>query len=219
VPVGRRRPILPSVVEYVSAVEISLHGLTKPLTWALVPAAVTLADGGMVTVESGPRTDLFVDPHSGEVIATAPRALASAPDGDFQLLARVKVEFRATFDAGVLLVWFDERHTAKLCFELSPQGVPSVVSVVTNGVSDDANGWPVAGEEVWLRISRIGATWALHAGPDGQTWALARYFRLDQDAPAHVGILAQSPLGEGATVRFDQIAVVEHRLAELRDGS
>jgi hypothetical protein len=46
-----------------------------------------------------------------------------------------------------------------------------------------------------------------------------RYFRLDQDALAHVGILAQSPLGEGARVRFDQIAVVEHRLAELRDGS
>jgi hypothetical protein len=31
--------------------------------------------------------------------------------------------------------------------------------------------------------------------------------------------LAQSPVGEGCTVRFDQLSVVEHRLAELRDGS
>ena len=61
----------------------------------------------------------------------------------------------------------------------------------------------------WLRISRVGAAWALHAGVDGQTWALARFFRLDSDLPAQVGILAQSPVGDGCTVRFDQLAVVE----------
>lgn len=118
-----------------------------------------------------------------------------------------------------MVVWFDEQHYAKLCFELSPQRAPTVVSVITRGVSDDANGWPITGDEVWLRISRVGAAWALHAGTDGRTWALARHFRLDSDRPAQVGILAQSPLGEGCTVRFDQLAVIEHRLAELRDGS
>ncbi len=204
---------------YVAAVEISVPGLEKPLTWALAPIRATSVDSGTVTVEAGPQTDVFVDPQSGEVIATAPRAMAPAPAGDFQLSARVTVEFRSTFDAGVLLVWFDERRSAKLCFELSPQGVPMVVSVVTRGVSDDANGWPVSGDEVWLRISRIGATWALHAGTDGRTWALARYFHLDSELPAQVGILAQSPVGEGCTVRFDQLAVVEDRLADLRDGS
>jgi uncharacterized protein len=206
-------------VEYILAVEIAVRGLVKPLTWAMAPTGVTLAADGSVTVESGQRTDVFVDPQTGAVTATAPRALAPAPDGDFQLTARVKVGFRSTFDAGVLLVWFDEHHSAKLCFELSPEGVPTIVSVVTRGVSDDANGWPIAGDEVWLRISRIGATWALHAGMDGRTWALARYFQLDTGLPAQVGILAQSPLGEGCTVHFDQLAVVEHRLAGLRNGS
>jgi len=206
-------------MEYVAAVEIIVPGLAEPLRWALPPAGVTVADAGTVTVEAGPRTDVFVDPQTSDVTANAPRALAPAPAGDFQLSARVKVGFRSTFDAGVLLVWFDERHSAKLCFELSPQGVPTVVSVITKDVSDDANGWPISGDEVWLRISRIGATWALHAGVDGNTWALARYFGLDSDLPAQVGILAQSPAGEGCTVRFDQLSVVEHRLAGLRDGS
>lgn len=180
---------------------------------------MTLVADGSVTVESGPRIDVFVDPQTGEVIATAAQALAPAPAGNFQLSARLKVGFRSTFDAGVLLVWFDERHSAKLCFELPPQGKPTIVSVITRGVSDDANGWPVTGDEVWLRISRIGAAWALHAGADGRTWALARFFQLDSELPAQVGILAQSPLGDGCTVRFDQLTVVEHRLVELRDGS
>jgi hypothetical protein len=48
---------------------------------------------------------------------------------------------------------------------------------------------------------------------------LARYFRLEAQLPARVGILAQSPLGEGCKVRFDHLEVRAHRLAELRDGS
>ena len=41
---------------------------------------------------------------------------------DFRLSARVTVDFRATFDAGVLLLWLDEAHWAKLCFEYTPDG-------------------------------------------------------------------------------------------------
>lgn len=204
---------------YGLAMDILVRGWDTPLSWAVQPAGVAVGEDGAVTVEAGPKTDVFVDPQTSVVTATAPRALMTVPDGDFQLLARVKVDFRSTYDAGVLLIWFDERHSAKLCFELSPQGQPTIVSVITREVSDDANGWPVAGDQTWLRISRIGATWAFHASADGKVWALARYFRLDSQLPARVGILAQAPLGEGCTVRFDQLEVRAHRLADLRDGS
>ncbi|WP_208867453.1 DUF1349 domain-containing protein [Streptomyces himastatinicus] len=40
--------------------------------------------------------------------------LGQPPAGDFQLSARVSVGFSSTFDAGVLLLWIDERHWAKL---------------------------------------------------------------------------------------------------------
>jgi hypothetical protein len=39
------------------------------------------------------------------------------PECDFQLSARVTAGFTATFDAGVLLLWLDERRWGKLCFE------------------------------------------------------------------------------------------------------
>ena len=48
--------------------------------------------------------------------------LGVPPAGDFQLSARVRVGFRSTFDAGVLLLWLDRAYWAKLCFEFSPQG-------------------------------------------------------------------------------------------------
>jgi hypothetical protein len=195
--------------------DITVAGLEAPLRWSSPPAKV----GGDVTIDAAARTDIFVDPDSGDVTATAPRALALAPDGDFQFSAHVRVGFAATFDAGVLLVWHDERHSAKLCFERSEKAIPTVVSVVTRGVSDDANAWSVDGDEVWLRISRIGRMWAFHASSDGEAWSMVRAFRLDSDVPAQIGVVAQSPTGEGCTVTFERLTLVERTLADLRDGS
>ena len=112
-------------------------------------------------------------------------------DGDLQLSARVSVGFASTFDAGVLLLYAGEPAWAKLCFELSPDGRPMVVSVVTRDLSDDANAFAVEAEEIWLRISRIGAASAFHASQDGRRWELIRHFALGADA--ELGFLAQSP--------------------------
>jgi uncharacterized protein len=48
---------------------------------------------------------------------------------------------------------------------------------------------------------------------------LVRAFRLESDLPARIGVLAQSPLGDGCTVTFEHLSVVKRRLADLRDGS
>jgi len=81
---------------------------------------------GAVMVSAGPRTDIFIDPGDGlaggdlnaalnaESMLNAATLLGDAPDGDFQLSARVTVDFASTFDAGVFLLWLDERHWAKL---------------------------------------------------------------------------------------------------------
>ena len=192
--------------------------------FALVPSAGStwVVDDDTVRVTAPPRTDVFITPAGGmsddsEAVLNAPTLLGTPPEGDFQLSARVTVDFVATFDAGVLLLHVDDRHWAKLCFEYSPDGVPLVVSVVNRGVSDDANGFAVDGNQVWLRVSRIGAAYAYHASVDGQRWDLVRHFTLE-GAP-QVGLEGQSPTGEGCTVVFDRISFTPTRLAELRDGS
>lgn len=91
--------------------------------------------------------------------------------------------------------------------------------MVTNDFSDDSNAWPIEGDSVWLRISRVGRGWALHASGDGQRWDLVRVFRLVTALPVSVGFLAQSPTGEGREVRFESIALAATAPIELRDGS
>jgi uncharacterized protein len=201
------------------------HRLSTPpplphgLRWDLEPESWHVDGTGASVVAAG-STDSFVDPAGAAATLTAARALAVAPDGTWQLSAKVTVGFQATYDAGVLLLWSDERHFAKLCFERSPAGEPMVVSVITRGVSDDANAWIVEDTAVWLRISRItDEAYAFHSSRDGRKWDLVRYFALAGGDPMRYGISAQSPTGDGCSVTFDELALSETPLADLRDGS
>ena len=185
-----------------------------------------------MTVAAQGHTDIFIDPGNGSAAAGAGAALnaesmlnaatllGEVPSGDFQLSARVTVGFASTFDAGVLLLWLDERRWGKLCFEFSPAGEPMVVSVVCRGVSDDANAFSVAGRSVWLRVSRVDRVYAYHASVDGEVWSMIRVFVLDDEISRDkVGFEGQSPTGDGCSVTFDEIRFLAERLADLRDGS
>ena len=196
---------------------ITLPGIPLTLSWALPPAGWELTPEGALSITAGPRTDLFIDPGQAGApapIINAPRLLGRL-EGDFQLSARVSVDFRATFDAGVLVVWSDDETWAKLCFEYSPQGDPMVVSVVTRGLSDDCNSVVVGARQAWLRISRFGGTYAFHASMDGATW----YFVLGGRPDPMLGFEAQSPTGDGCSVVFDQVTFTTERLDDLRDGT
>ncbi len=180
---------------------------------------------GGVVVHAPAHTDFYVNP-GGEDSADAETLLNAAtliglpPPGDFRFSARVTVDFRSQYDAGVLLLWADERNWAKFCFEFSPAQEPMVVSVVTRGVSDDANAFVVPERTVWLRVSRIDRVYAFHASTDGVVWALVRVFRLGEDVTGHrIGFEAQSPTGDGCSVTFDQVTFTAERLEQLRDGS
>jgi hypothetical protein len=182
-------------------------------------------DPARVTVLAGAHTDIFVDPGGpSEVnpatLLNAATLLGAPPDGDFRFRAHVRVAFSSTFDAGVLLLWFDEGHWAKLCLEYSPDGEPMVVSVVNREVADDANAFVVPGESIWLRVSRIDSMYAYHASDDGEKWRLVRAFVLDAPGSApRIGFEAQSPRGKGCAVSFDQIGFDRVRLGDLRDGT
>ncbi|MGW8061328.1 DUF1349 domain-containing protein [Streptomyces ziwulingensis] len=178
-------------------------------------------EDGVLTGRAGPRQDRFVPP-TGETLepaSDAPRLLG-APDGDFQLIARVTVGFEGAFDAGVLYVQVGERAWAKLCLEYSPD-VPTVCTVVTRGHSDDCNSFTVEGSSAWLRVSRSGRAFAFHASLDGERWTFVRLFTLGDEketGAALVGFLAQSPTGEGCTVTYDRLEFRPHWPADLRDG-
>jgi uncharacterized protein len=196
---------------------ITIPGLPMPLAWHATPVDWNVDEQSCLSVTAGPISDLFVDPQGTPAMTNAPRLLG-AVRGDFQFSAQVEVGFSATFDAGVLLVWQNEGEWAKLCFEYSPRHQPMVVSVVTRGKSDDANGFGAATNHIWLRVARIGTALAFHASSDGQAWDLIRHFPLTGDEGVSIGFLAQSPTGAGCTARFKNVRFSPQRLGDLRNG-
>ncbi|WP_055481349.1 DUF1349 domain-containing protein [Sphaerimonospora mesophila] len=190
------------------AVPVPLRVLNSPVSWNV--------DGDdALTITSGAGTDLFADPGGPGRFGNAP-ALVGRLDGDFTLSARIRTDLMSTYDAGVLLLYAGEDLWAKFCLELSPQGRPTIVTVVNRGVSDDCNSIGVTGDDVRLRVSRVGTAFAFHVATGTDFWHLIRYFALDGDP--EVGFLAQSPTGKGCTVRFEEVRYTAGRLSDLRNG-
>ncbi len=189
-----------------------------PLRW-LAEAGVADYRSGTLLFEAGPKTDWFNDPTTSSRTSNAP-ALVFQPATDFQLRATVAAQLQAEFDAGVLFVHRGPDDYAKFCFERSPQGRNTIVSVVTRETSDDSNGSVVGGNTIHLRVARVAKTYAFHASTDGTTWDLIRLFNLRPGTePTSVGFLAQAPTGPGCQVRFTNISYTTDTLAEFRDGS
>jgi regulation of enolase protein 1 (concanavalin A-like superfamily) len=199
---------------------LNLPGLPFALSPEGDPPAGCRILRGELTLTGAASTDLFIDP-AGSVTPPpdAGRFIGLPPAGDFTLRAQVSVEFASMYDAGVLLLWADAEHWAKLCFEYSPQRVPTAVTVVTRQTSDDCNSFEVDGNSLWLRVTRSGDAWAFHASTDGAWWRLLRYFTLGNTGLVRVGFLAQSPTGEGCAATFAQIGFGTGAPSNLRDGS
>jgi uncharacterized protein len=200
--------------------DLHLPGVPFALEPSGSPACRATVDGAALTLTAGPKSDLFIDPAGDEGgRPDAGRWTGLPNDEDFTLAARVTVALSTTFDAGALLVYLSERRWAKVCYELSPYGKPTAVTVVTHGMSDDSSSFETAGGPLWLRITRTRRTWAFHVSSNGTFWQLLRYFTLGESSGARVGFLAQSPRGPGCTAIFDSVSYQLGAPGDLRDGS
>src|SRR6266508_2908533 len=187
----------------------SLHWLNQPQEW-------DLSADDQLTITAPAKTDWFIDPQGAVNISSAP-VLLFPISNPCRLSARVTVNHIATYDAGVLMVYESPLAWAKLCLELSPQGLPTVVSVVTKGVSDDCNAFAVKGP-AYLRLSKLEKAYAFHFSENGIEWNLIRYFRLEDNKNAQIGFLVQSPTGSGCTASFRDIQFEAKMLADIRSG-
>ena len=182
---------------------LRLPGLPRPLSWKGQPLASRLGDDGTLSITAGKGADWFNWPGGGDRKAGAPRLIFEA-DEDFVLSAKVSVDFRSVWDAGGLALVADDSHWAKLCFELTNDHRPSVISVVTRDLSDDAGARPVSGKSAYLKIAKSGAVIFFYGSDDGRSWTIVRKFALPAKR-LQVGFLAQAPDGENVEARFSEI--------------
>ena len=168
-----------------------------------------------MTIGAPARSDRFHDPAGTARQANSPVWLTEV-EPPATLVARVRVDFVDTFDAGVLMAYLAADAWAKLCFERAPDGRRMVVSVVTRGRSDDANAFVVEGDAVWLRISALGPAYAFHASLDGRAWDLVRYFGLGARGRPRVGLSAQAPVGAGCAAVFSDVRLTPGVVRDIR---
>jgi regulation of enolase protein 1 (concanavalin A-like superfamily) len=181
-----------------------IDALPGPQEWKNAPASWKFA-GGVLTIESGKSTDWFISPMDGKQTGNAP-LLLFRPAAEFTLTAKVTPTFAAQWDAGVITVWVNETTWAKLAFEKSVYQEPTIVSVVTRGVSDDCNSSVISGGSVWFRIARVGDGFGFFHSADGRSWKMVRSFTLGEAPDLRVGFGSQSPVGGGATAVFSEIS-------------
>jgi uncharacterized protein len=204
-------------MESLAQSEFRMDGIPGLLVWRNAPESWAY-QGKALTIKAAARTDMFHDPQKEYSVVNSPSALF-APAPTFMLSSKVKVDFRSDYDAGVLLLFAGKERWAKLCFELSPEKTPTLVSVVNNGLSDDVNHREVGKNEVYLRICSLSSgVFAFHYSIDGRFWGLLRYFHMESREAVRVGFSSQSPTGNSCVSVFSEISYSTAKLENIRNG-
>ncbi|MCE5260159.1 MAG: DUF1349 domain-containing protein [Chloroflexi bacterium] len=200
-----------------NALECLTHDSLAPFRWAHAPAKwQKLADGGL-RIYTPACVDYFQDPAGRHSADSAPY-LWMPISGDLAVRAHIRHPFQSTYDAGAIMLRQDALHWAKLCFEATDFGTRAVVSVVTNGTSDDANGVDVTTSDIWLQLVRQGNLIAMHYAADGKRWHMVRLCCLALTAEAQIGLVAQCPVGQGAVIDWLSFEAVDRLPVDMRAG-
>jgi regulation of enolase protein 1 (concanavalin A-like superfamily) len=182
-------------------------GLPKlPGGWTQVnadKAALHIKDGTLQIVPAA-GTNLFHAPGGGFDVVNAPMVLF-APQGDFTLKAKISAQLVDTYDVGALVVYGDDAHWVKLCYENSPRHEATVVSVVTRERSDDINSETIASPFVYMALARQGNVFTLHFSRDGREWRLVRHFEMPFGPGVRVGFAAHSDAPNHFSATFSEI--------------
>ena len=164
-----------------------------------------------------PASDMVVDAVTGNVVSNA-AYLADDVTGDFTFSACVSHDFNSTYDACCLIAYADETLWSKACFECTEEGEHAVVTVMTDGCSDDANSIRIEDKKVWLQMCRRGNVISVQYSTDGENWIFVRILSIPLPETVKLGILAQSPVGTGGEFLFENIRLKNTAPDNMRFG-
>lgn len=178
---------------------------------------ITKTGNNSFELKAGSKTDFFIDNLNSYKVLNAPFYYEEI-DYDFEIAALIKPEFSSMYDAGGLFIYEDDDKWVKAAFENTDLGYNSVVSVVTDKLSDDCNGEQISQDSIWIRILRKGDYWSIHYSIEGYVWKMVRYFALKMTRKVNVGIIAQSPIGQGCLVKISDLIIRKNDCKNLRKG-
>lgn len=166
--------------------------------------------------------DFFRDPNDGKLSNHTLPALFTEVDNTrpFTLTAKVTPEFTAEglYNAADLLVYANDSLWQKLCFEQDERGNHRIVSVRTQGTSDDNNHEQVAAPAVYLKLSSDTRTLASYYSLDQKEWHMVRLYKNYYPARIWVGIASQCPKSGTCNSLFESISLQQTSVSDFRMG-
>lgn len=184
-------------------VSVRVKEIPFPMKWENRPISFVYA-GGILSIEAGPKTDMFRDPQATYNTDNAPKLLFTA-DSNFVFRVAIEHGFKSKWDGGAIVIKSDSLNWVKFCYEKDYLGAHRVVSVVTRNISDDCNSVSFSSNKVYYKVAKSGPAITLYCSGDNKEWLLVRHFQLNTPGPVQLGLLAQSPDGPGTEVRFSEI--------------
>lgn len=174
---------------------------------------------GHIELLSPANSDYFISPDGKTRKADAPLMLTEVDNTTpFTFIAKLSPEFIAIYDAGALFIYVDDEHWVKLAYEMDEDKNTRIVSVRTNGRSDDNNHSIIIQEDIYLKISSDTRQIGFYYSRDKEIWSLARLFENDLPSSIYVGLSSQSPTGDGNRTLFKDISITDKPIKDFRMG-
>lgn len=167
--------------------------------------------------------DFFRDPNEGKLTnATLPILLMEIDNTQpFTLTAKVTPEFtpHGLYNAADLIVFANDTLWQKLCFEQDERGQHRIVSVRTQGTSDDNNHERLTVPSVYLKLSSDTHTIASYYSLDKKEWHMVRLYKNYYPAKMWVGLSSQCPQSGTCTSLFEEVTFEQTNVGDFRMGN
>ena len=193
----------------------------KQFQW-LNETEVTITEDS-VQFSASKQQDWFVNPvwnENGDPDAPIPSVpfFYTEVTGDFVFSSKVELEHKMSFDGCSIMALESDTKWMKIAFEATDYGTKAAVCMVTNGVSDDANGCDIDQDYVWFKLIRSGNGFSTHYSLDGENYRPVRVFRFPAGKTIKVGMSVQCPQGDSVTGTFRDIRLEHKTVSNLRAG-
>ena len=208
-------------VEEMSDCDIKFNGVEFSKSLRGAEANVTLTDS-VITMSSSEGHDIFSDPNDGKLTkATLPILFIPTDNSKpFTFQAKVTPGFTedGLYNAADLIVYANSDLWQKLAFEQDEYGNHRIVSVRTDGTSDDNNHDMIDVASVYMKISSDTKTIASYYSLDGKEWHMVRLYKNNYPEKIYLGIASQCPTKGSCISQFEQISLTTDNVGDFRMG-
>jgi len=198
------------------SIKISDIEFTKSLNKA---NETTTVEKEKLVIRSDAKRDNFNEPDGSLSNNTAPVLLTKVDNTKpFTVISKVTPTFLETYDAGALYVYINSKRWVKYAFERDERKLTRIVTVRTIDTSDDNNHDVIDSTSVYMKISSDVKTIGYYYSLDKEKWQLVRLYKNDYPSEIWIGLSAQSPLGNGTSVTFEDCSLTKIAVKDFRMG-